>query len=177
MSEEDPFFVVRDGNVWACWLNGTAPVQLGQHDCVRSAMREFLYQPSQAKAEPLVPEVQVVGESPYHAGENGVQSETRQLVEDERLSERHEITILGKIYTTGGSWEVTILDLSQQGCRFRNRDGRLVPDAPLTIKLGPIGPIEAVVRWRRTGEVGAEFKVPLYPSVLDHIRRHFDLRN
>lgn len=46
----------------------------------------------------------------------------------------------------------------------------------LTIKIGPVGPVEATVRWNRGNRFGIELTNPLYPSVLVHIRDHFDLR-
>ena len=49
-------------------------------------------------------------------------------------------------------------------------------DDRLTVKIGPVGPVEATVRWNRSDSVGVQFNSPLYPSVLEHIRNHFDLR-
>lgn len=91
-------------------------------------------------------------------------------------SARHEITIVGRIFTAKGSRDVTVVDLSETGCQFRDLARILEPGGRLTIKLGPIGPIEAAVRWRRSTKVGVQFSTPLYPSVLEHIRAHFDLR-
>ncbi len=48
--------------------------------------------------------------------------------------------------------------------------------APITIKIGPVGPVEAHVKWGQGEYVGVEFVTPLYPAVLDHIRAHFDTR-
>jgi hypothetical protein len=181
MIEETAFFISREGAVWACWLDGRRAVKLGLHQAVYLAMAEFLGESEIPAPEPLDAGIQSTplrGEvciNPPPSG-NEVKIASPEREGNERAADRHDLTIIGKVFTTGGSWEVTILDLSEKGCRFRNRDTRLMPEAPFTIKLGPIGPIEATLRWRSGGEVGAEFKNALYPSVLEHITKHFDLR-
>lgn len=37
-------FSLRDGYVWASWLDSEASVRLGRHDMVTSMMRDFLAQ-------------------------------------------------------------------------------------------------------------------------------------
>ena len=37
-------FSLRDGYVWASWLDSEASVRLGRHDVVTSMMRDFLAQ-------------------------------------------------------------------------------------------------------------------------------------
>ena len=95
----------------------------------------------------------------------------------ERVSPRHEIVIIGRVRMGTGSRDVTIQDLSEHGCRFHDRFSSLQVHAPVTVKIGPVGPIAGHVKWRRGEYVGVEFVNPLYPAVLDHIRAHFDLRN
>ena len=70
--------------------------------------------------------------------------------------------------------DVTITDLSIRGCRFYDRFGRLPVGSFLTVKIGPVGPIESYVRWCEDHITGIEFANPLHPSVLDHIRAHID---
>src|SRR3990167_5922943 len=94
----------------------------------------------------------------------------------ERSADRHEIAIWGRIFTAGGSRDVVITDLSETGCQFTDEAEVLESGNRLTIKIGPIGPLEAAARWRRAERIGIEFATRLYPSVLDHIRQHFDLR-
>lgn len=89
---------------------------------------------------------------------------------------RHELTIQGRIVANSGAREVTVLDLSESGCRFADRYRGLNPGDTITIKIGPIGPVRATVRWCRGGYVGIAFENPLYPSVLEHIRDHFNIR-
>ncbi len=93
-----------------------------------------------------------------------------------RGAERHDISIVGKLRTGTGKRDVTVVDLSDQGCRIFDRVGYLPRNTSVTIKIGPIGPIDATVRWQEQPYAGLRFHVPLYPAVLDHIRTHFDLR-
>ena len=94
----------------------------------------------------------------------------------ERSAERHDISIIGKLRTGTGKRDVTIVDLSERGCRIFDRMGYLSPNLAVTIKIGPVGPIDATVRWQDQPYAGIRFDNPLYPAVLDHIRAHFDLR-
>lgn len=94
----------------------------------------------------------------------------------ERDSERHDISIVGILRTGTGKREVTIVDLSERGCRILDQMGFLSPNLGVTIKIGPVGPIDATVRWQDKPFAGILFDNPLYPAVLDHIRTHFDLR-
>lgn len=94
----------------------------------------------------------------------------------ERNAERHDISIVGKLRTGHGKRDVTIVDLSERGCRIFDRMGYLAPNMSVTIKIGPVGPIDATVRWQDQPYAGISFDNPLYPAVLDHIRAHFDLR-
>ena len=46
----------------------------------------------------------------------------------ERDSERHDISIVGILRTGTGKREVTIVDLSERGCRILDRMGFLSPN-------------------------------------------------
>ncbi|WP_158610993.1 PilZ domain-containing protein [Aurantiacibacter spongiae] len=94
----------------------------------------------------------------------------------DRIERRHDIAIVGRLRTTTGARDVTILDISERGCRIRDRMGRLPENTSVTIKIGPIGPVDSVARWREGELVGLRFDRPLYPAVMEHIRQHFDLR-
>ncbi|GAA5051104.1 hypothetical protein GCM10023208_10620 [Erythrobacter westpacificensis] len=95
----------------------------------------------------------------------------------ERDAQRHDISIIGKIRTGTGKRDVTIVDLSERGCRIFDRMGYLTPGKAVTIRIGPVGPIDATIRWQEQPYAGLLFDNPLYPAVLDHIRAHFDLRD
>lgn len=182
MADDDLFFVSRGGKIWACWLSGKPAVELGVDRDVSRAMVQFLKElqkqvaeskiarkpSSQPSAPPTEPRVPMVAEAPAPIVPKVLKA---------RASPRHEITIFGRIFTTRGSRDVTILDLSETGCQFDAPGSLLQPENRLTIKLGPVGPVDATVRWDRGNRFGIEFKNPLYPSVLEHIREHFDLRN
>jgi len=95
----------------------------------------------------------------------------------ERVEPRHEISIVGRVRMGTGARDVTIQDLSEHGCKFHDRFSSLAIGAPVTVRIGPVGPVEAHVKWRRGEYVGVQFVTPLYPAVLDHIRAHFDMRD
>jgi hypothetical protein len=178
MSDEEPFFIARNGAIWACWLSGKPAINLGLEAQVFAAMKQFVTQqdpglgdlPATTLAPSPVSYTELV--EPTDAGEP---QEPR--AQHARIDERHELTIIGKIYTGQGSRDVTILDLSESGCRFHDRFGTLAAETPLTIKIGPVGPVAARVKWRRKEYVGLQFDSALDPAVLEHIRDHFDLRN
>lgn len=93
----------------------------------------------------------------------------------DRSEDRYPTLIPGRYRTGRGiARAVTITDLSENGCRFHDRFGRLSPGDYLTLKIGPVGPIEANVVWHKDRVAGIEFKDKLHPSVLDHIRDNID---
>lgn len=175
----DPFFKLRDGELWVCWLGGRPAINLGDRKKVVDAMQEFLRNsdetlPASARPASRSPSGSVL--PPAAERPSPAQKKPDPGLEH-RLDKRHEITIVARIRTPTGSRDVTVQDLSEKGCRFGDRTGYLTVGTPITLKLGPIGPVEAMVRWREGTQAGVEFVSPLYPSVLDHIRQHFDLRN
>ena len=172
MSDDgETFFVSRNGAVWACWLGGKPAVKLGPDTEVLAAMTQFIGEASARPASPPEPPT-----APSVAPPPPAPPPRPKEPEIERIDPRHDITIIGRVRTGSGSRDVTILDLSERGCRFHDRFGHLVEGTLLTIKLGPIGPIEAKVRWCESEYVGVEFLAALHPSVMEHIRSHFDLR-
>ncbi len=93
----------------------------------------------------------------------------------DRSEDRHLTLIPGRYRMGKGvAHAVTITNLSERGCRFHDRFGRLTPGAFLTVKIGPVGPIEGNVVWHCDHMAGVEFRDKLHPSVLDHIRAHID---
>ena len=174
MSDEgETFFVSRNGAVWACWLGGKPAVNLGPDAEVRAAMTQFVAEAGQQPAP--TPEPEPAPRPPPPPPPPAPSRPRNEPVKD-RIDPRHDITIIGRVRTGSGSRDVTVLDLSEHGCRFHDRFGHLTEQTLLTIKLGPIGPVEGTVRWREHEHVGIEFNTPLHPSVLEHIRSHFDLR-
>ena len=150
-----PYFVNREGMTFACWGDGRQAVPLGPQGAVLSAMRDFVASPLS-----LVPEPAETGHLP--------------APRIDRAQKRHDLQIFGRVFTITGSRDVAILDLSSDGCRIRDKGAHLTPGARVTLKIGPIGPLTAEVKWRQDAYVGMQFETALYPSVLEHIRRHFD---
>lgn len=90
---------------------------------------------------------------------------------EERRDERHGITVPGRYRTGSGmAVDVTLRDLSRGGCQIHDRLGRLSVEQFLTIRIGPIGPIDSRVRWQDGRVAGIRFDQPLADTVLDHIR-------
>ena len=90
---------------------------------------------------------------------------------EERHDERHGLIVNGR-YRTGKGMPVDIVlnDLSRSGCQIHDRLGRLEVDQFMTIRIGPIGPIDAHVRWLKGRVAGIQFDPPLNDAVLDHLR-------
>ena len=178
MGDEEPFFITRNGAIWLASLSGKPAINLGSEAEILSAMRLFVAEqgsglaatPTADSAPPTPPTSTPSPPPPMQTPAPA--SREKPL----RASERHELTILGKLYTGMGSRDVTILDLSETGCHFHDRFSHLEADARVTVKIGPIGPVAATVKWRRQEHVGLQFDTPLYPAVLEHILGHFDLR-
>lgn len=93
-----------------------------------------------------------------------------------RRTPRHPVEIQGRYRTGSGiAKDVTVKDLSREGCSMFDRFCNLSVGAFLTIRIGTIGPIEAHVKWVEKGVgVGLEFVQPLHQSVLDHMRFTLD---
>jgi hypothetical protein len=179
MPDDELFFTARNGEIWACWLSGKPAAKLGAEPEVLAAMNQFLAErkpgaerdSAAASVPPPSPPP-----APAPASSRPSLAPASPRVRLDRASPRHELTIIGRLYTANGSRDVTVLDLSESGCRFHEPVSQLKENTLLTIKIGPVGPIEASVRWCRGDHVGLQFSNPLYPSVLEHIRQHFDLR-
>ena len=170
MTNDDPLFISKDGEVWACWLNGKPAVNLGSEQNFWAAAEKLFDELHPVKKR----DSESSGERDISTGDPLNSSLT---IEEtiERSEDRHEVTIIGRLYGADGSREVTICDLSTHGCRVQDHSFAK-PGAIVTIKIGTIGPIRAVIRWRRDKFIGLKFEDPLYPSVLEHIRQKLSLR-
>jgi hypothetical protein len=88
----------------------------------------------------------------------------------DRRDERHGLIVNGRYRTGRGlPMDIVLHDLSRSGCQIHDRMGRLEVDQFLTIRIGPIGPIDAHVRWLEGRNAGIQFDTPLNDAVLDHI--------
>jgi len=167
---DDPFLISKDGEVWACWLNGKPAVNLGSEQnfwVIAEKLFNELHPPEQSPA--------VVPNETKPAAPASPQSPAPPPPSIEREEARYDVTLIGRLYGVGGSREVTIFDLSTRGCRVQDYSSAR-QGAHVTVKIGTVGPIAGVIRWRRDDFVGIMFDHPLYPAVLDNIRREQSLR-
>jgi hypothetical protein len=89
----------------------------------------------------------------------------------DRRDERHGLIVNGRYRTGRGlPMDIVLHDLSKSGCHIHDRMGRLDVGQFLTIRIGPIGPIDAHVRWLEGRNAGIQFDSPHNDAVLDHIR-------
>lgn len=87
-----------------------------------------------------------------------------------RQTGRKRIGIQGRYRTgSGRPRDVWITDLSRSGCRFYDKFGTMQKGKALTIRIGSVGPIPAIVRWWDNQVNGIEFEQPLHDSVYEHI--------
>ena len=89
---------------------------------------------------------------------------------EERAEPRVSVSIQGRYRTGSGvARDVIVSDLSTMGCKFYDRFSNLKPDIRVSLRIGNIGPIDAVVRWRAGQIIGLRFDDALHPSVFDHM--------
>ncbi|WP_171033093.1 PilZ domain-containing protein [Qipengyuania marisflavi] len=97
------------------------------------------------------------------------------MSENHRREERHHVQVAGHYRARqGGKRDVWIKDISEYGCRFFDKFSVLDDGSNILVRVGNIGPIPAIVRWREGSVVGAQFERPLHPTVLSHIMRELD---
>lgn len=88
----------------------------------------------------------------------------------DRRDDRHGLIVNGRYRTGRGmAMDIVLHDLSKSGCQIHDRLGRLEVDQFVTIRIGPIGPIDAHVRWLEGRKAGIQFDTPLNDAVLEHV--------
>ena len=75
---------------------------------------------------------------------------------------------------TGRRGEVTIVDLTAEGCRIFTKAVPLGPGLKVRVRPENFESLPGVVRWARGGFAGIEFDKPLYGPVAEHLQRMFD---
>jgi len=91
------------------------------------------------------------------------------------MSQRHAVTILGTCRAgTEPRRPISLLDISEDGCRFFEKHSRLSVGQPVSITIQQIGPFDAIVVWKDDALVGVRFAKPMYGPVFDHIRNQLD---
>lgn len=89
---------------------------------------------------------------------------------EERSEPRINVSIQGRYRTGSGvARDVIVSDLSTRGCKFYDRFSNLKAEARISLRIGSIGPIDAVVRWRTGQIIGVRFDDALHPSVFEHM--------
>ena len=166
-----PTLCAKDRDIWALWPDGRGAINLGSEDAFWAAAAKLYDELHPENQEPSngasATAKEIDGRPSPPPAETSKQAG--------RSEARHGVTIVGRVYGHGGSREATIFDLSSHGCRVEDRS-LARPGSRVTIKIGSIGPLGAVIRWRTDEMVGLKFESPLYPSVLEHIRNEVSLR-
>ena len=87
-----------------------------------------------------------------------------------RREPRYAVVISGNLRNASMRPQVVqVTNLSASGCRLVS-PRRLGQGDYITLKIGPVGPLDAKVAWREADDHGIEFEAPLHPAVLDHMR-------
>lgn len=93
------------------------------------------------------------------------------VLNESRRTPRFDISVQGRYRTGNGiAQHVPIFEISETGCRFYDRFGRLTAGVEMSLKIESIGPILATVRWCKDHIAGIEFAYPIYGPVFDFIR-------
>jgi len=99
----------------------------------------------------------------------------QQVGYEERRSERHGVVLPAKVRTCSGFLDrVTIVDLSEWGCRIESRALALRKGDLVVVRPQGIEGICARVCWVHGDAAGIEFDRPLYGPVVEHlVREHW----
>ncbi|MBA3896285.1 MAG: PilZ domain-containing protein [Sphingomonadaceae bacterium] len=87
---------------------------------------------------------------------------------DHRRAQRLDVRLEAELREPGSSqrFEVTVVDLSVVGFRCET-SFTLKPGQRVFVTIPGLGPIEAVVEWRRLYAYGCSFDRPLHTAVFD----------
>lgn len=87
-----------------------------------------------------------------------------------RRDRRHQISVAGAYRTGSGSARaVELTDLSLTGCRFIDPSNRLSVGTRLTVKIGQVGPFDALVSWIDGSSIGLRFIDQLYAPYFEQV--------
>lgn len=87
-----------------------------------------------------------------------------------RRDRRHQICVAGSYRTGSGTARaVQLTDLSVTGCRFLDNSNRLSVGTRLTVKIGQIGPFDALVSWIDGSSIGIRFLDKLYRPYFEQL--------
>ncbi len=86
---------------------------------------------------------------------------------ERRKESRLFAEVAGSYELAGGPVrDVYISQISANGCRLGNPYNELAAGEAVQISLGPIGPLEATVKWANGDHAGVEFHAALHPAIL-----------
>lgn len=90
---------------------------------------------------------------------------------EERRTDRHDISAQGKFRAGMGlALSVNVSDLNANGCKLTGIPHNIATGDRISLRIGSIGPIEALVRWvERSQAAGLEFETPLHDAILSHV--------
>jgi hypothetical protein len=87
-----------------------------------------------------------------------------------RRDRRHQICVAGAYRTGSGTARaVELTDLSLTGCRFIDPSNRLAVGTRLTVKIGQVGPFDALVSWIDGSSIGLRFIDRLYAPYFEQL--------
>lgn len=77
--------------------------------------------------------------------------------------------VAGRYELAGGSArDVYISQISANGCRLGNPYKELRAGEPVQVSLGPVGPLDATVKWANGDHAGVEFHAAIHPAILTY---------
>ncbi|MEQ1510810.1 MAG: PilZ domain-containing protein [Sphingopyxis sp.] len=95
------------------------------------------------------------------------------LSPDRREKDRAIVAIKADLRRVGRiSFKILVTDLSRTGCRADTLS-KINAEERIWITLPGFTSIEAVIRWVKPGQFGAQWNAPLHESVFDHIRKRY----
>lgn len=88
----------------------------------------------------------------------------------ERKVHRARVRIAAEYRTDNGdAFETSVIDLSETGCRMRQRIAAPAKGTGISIAIGNLAPVSAHVEWRYGAFFGLSFTRPLPATLVDHL--------
>lgn len=91
-----------------------------------------------------------------------------------RNESRLSVDLPGSYIRCDRSHAMFFSQISASGCRLTTDDSDLRVGDAIGLYLGPVGPIDGIVRWVSDGCAGVEFGVPLDAAVVGYFAAFID---
>jgi len=91
------------------------------------------------------------------------------MLVQKRASCRVDVSIRARCRTKLLTALVTVIDVSERGCRLRDFPVNIRYGDRICIRPQGLEPMWGQIRWMRRGLAGVEFERPLHPAVVQHI--------